>query len=57
MAEEQAEQVLAELKQQYVAGQISDAEFERKVDRLVANDSLDEAQAARKRTRAGWERR
>lgn len=50
-AEEQAEQALAELKQQYVSGEISEAEFERKVDRLVANDSLDEAQAARERER------
>jgi hypothetical protein len=48
-AEERAEQALADLKQQYVAGEISEAEFERKVDRLVANDSLDEARAARER--------
>lgn len=39
------------MKQQYVAGEISEAEFERKVDRLVANDSLDGAEAARERQR------
>lgn len=50
-AEERAEQALAELKQQYVDGEITEAEFERKVDRLVANESLDEARAARERER------
>lgn len=41
-ADEQAEQALAELKRQYVDGEIAEAEFERKVDRLVANGSIDE---------------
>lgn len=48
-AEEQAEAALADLKQQYVEGEISEAEFERKVDRLVATDSIDEARAAAER--------
>lgn len=48
-AEEQAEQALATLKQQYVNGEISEAEFERKVDRLVANDSIGDGQATRER--------
>lgn len=51
-AEEQAEAALADLKQQYVDGEISEAEFERKVDRLVATDSIDEARAARERSDA-----
>ncbi|QLG50693.1 SHOCT domain-containing protein [Natrinema halophilum] len=50
-ATERAERALADLKQQYVEGQLTEAEFERKVDRLVANDSIDEARAARERTR------
>ncbi|WP_222920161.1 SHOCT domain-containing protein [Natrinema sp. SYSU A 869] len=50
-ADERAEQALADLKQQYVAGDLTEAEFERKVDRLVANDSIDEARAARERNR------
>lgn len=50
-AEERAEDALAELKRQYVAGELTEAEFERKVDRLVANDSIDEARAARERRR------
>ncbi|WP_049923213.1 SHOCT domain-containing protein [Halopiger djelfimassiliensis] len=50
-AEEQAERALAELKQQYVDGEITEREFERKVDRLVANDSIDEARAAHERNR------
>jgi hypothetical protein len=48
-AEEQAEQALATLKQQYVTGQITEAEFERRVDRLVANDSTDDGRPARER--------
>ena len=48
-ADEQAEQALAELKQQYVDGEITEAEFERKVDRLVANESIDEVRAAHER--------
>ena len=50
-ADEQAEQALAELKRQYVDGEITEAEFERKVGRLVANDSIDEVHAARERNR------
>jgi hypothetical protein len=48
-ADEQAEQALADLKQQYVDGKITEAEFERKVDRLVANESIDEVRAAHER--------
>jgi uncharacterized membrane protein len=48
-ADEQAERALARLKQQYVDGELSEEEFERKVDRLVSNDSIDEARAARER--------
>ncbi|MDL5361515.1 SHOCT domain-containing protein [Halalkalicoccus sp. NIPERK01] len=47
--EERAERALAELKRQYVDGEIDEREFERRVDRLVSNASLDEAQAARER--------
>lgn len=50
-AEERAEDALAALKRQYVDGQITEAEFERKVDQLVANESIDEARAARERRR------
>ena len=48
-ADEQAEQALAELKQQYVDGEITEAEFERKVDQLVTNESIDEVRAAHER--------
>ncbi|WP_336344145.1 SHOCT domain-containing protein [Halalkalicoccus ordinarius] len=48
-ADEQAEQALADLKQQYVDGEITEAEFERKVDRLVASESIDEVRAAHER--------
>jgi hypothetical protein len=51
-ADERAEQALATLKQQYVDGEITEAEFERRVDRLVTNDSIDEARAAREHCRA-----
>lgn len=37
--------------QQYVPGELSKAEFVLTVDSPVANDSLDEAQPARDRTR------
>ena len=40
-AEERAERALADLKSQYVAGDIDEREFERRVDRLVATDDLD----------------
>lgn len=51
-ADERAEQALAELKQQYIDGEITEAEFERKVDRLVTNESIDEARATRERADA-----
>lgn len=47
--EERAERTLAELKRQYVDGEIDEREFERRVDRLVSNDSLEEARADRER--------
>lgn len=50
-AEEQAEQALANLKQQYVNGEITEREFEQKVDRLVSNDSINEVRARRERQR------
>lgn len=50
-AEEQAERALAALKQQYVAGRIDEQEFERKLDRLVTNESIDDVRAARERER------
>ena len=48
-AEERAEEALAALKRRYVAGEIDEETFERKLDRLVSNDSLDDARAARER--------
>lgn len=54
--EERTEAALADLKRQYVDGEISEREFERRVDRLVANDSLDEARAARERRNVESER-
>lgn len=50
-AEEQAERALANLKQQYVNGEITEREFEQKVDRLVSNDSINEVRARRERQR------
>ncbi|MFH5801087.1 SHOCT domain-containing protein [Haladaptatus sp. CMAA 1911] len=50
-AEEQTERALANLKQQYVNGDITEREFEQKVDRLVSNDSIDEVRARRERQR------
>lgn len=50
-ADERAERALADLKRQYVDGEITDAEFERRVDRLVATESIDEVRAARERER------
>lgn len=50
-AEERTERALADLKQRYVDGEITEAEFERKVDRLVASDSVDDEHAARERSR------
>jgi hypothetical protein len=50
-ADERAERALSDLKRQYVDGEITEAEFERKVDRLVSNDSIDEVRAARERQR------
>ena len=48
-AEERAEDALAALKRRYVEGDIDEREFERTVDRLVANDSVDEVRAERER--------
>ena len=56
-ADEHAEQALADLKQQYVDGKITEAEFERKVDRLVANESIDEVRAAHERKQVREEAR
>jgi len=51
-ADERAEQALVALQQQYVDGGLTEAEFERRVVRLVTNHSIDEACAARERRRA-----
>lgn len=48
-AEERAERALVELKQQYVAGEIDEREFERRVDRLVATDDVDAGRVDRER--------
>lgn len=50
-ADDRAERALADLKRQYVDGEITEAEFERRVDRLVAAESIDEVRAARERRR------
>lgn len=47
--EERAEDALEDLKRRYVAGEIDEREFERRVDRLVANDSVDDVRAERER--------
>ena len=47
--EPSAEDVLDDLKRRYVAGEIDEATFERKLDRLVANESIDDATVARER--------
>ena len=49
-AEREAD-ALDALKRRYVDGEITEGEFERKVDRLVANESVDEARADRERRR------
>lgn len=48
-AEERAEDALATLRRQYVEGELTEAEFERRLDRLVRTESLDDARAARER--------
>ena len=48
-AEERAADALEELKRRYVDGELDEREFERRVDRLVANESIDEARAERER--------
>jgi hypothetical protein len=48
-ADEQAAQALADLKRRYVEGDLTEAEFERKVDRLVTTDSVGAARADRER--------
>ncbi|WP_225332680.1 SHOCT domain-containing protein [Halomicrobium urmianum] len=46
---EREERALDDLKRRYVNGDLTEAEFERKVDRLVENETVDEARAARER--------
>lgn len=48
-ADKRAEDALDKLKQQYIAGKIDEATFERELDRLVANESVDDVRAARER--------
>ena len=47
--EPSTEDALEDLKRRYVAGELDEAAFERKLDRLVANDSVDDVRAARER--------
>ncbi|SEP06175.1 Short C-terminal domain-containing protein [Halogranum amylolyticum] len=55
--EERAERALDDLQRRYVEGELTEAEFERKLDRLVATDSLDDARADRERRAAVEEER
>jgi len=48
---ERAERALADLKRRYVDDEITEAEFERKVDRVVATESTGEVRVARERDR------
>jgi hypothetical protein len=48
---ERAERALADLKSRYVNGEMTEAEFERRVDRLVSNEPVDEVRADRERER------
>lgn len=48
---ERSERALADLRRQYVDGEISELEFERRVDQLVSTESVYEVRAARERTR------
>jgi len=50
--EERTEQALADLKRRYVDGEITEAEFERELDRLVADDPRSDVQVARGRNRS-----
>lgn len=43
------EEALADLKRRYVAGELDEAAFERKLDRLVATESVDDVRAERER--------
>lgn len=52
-ADEQAERTLTNLKRQYIEGEITEAEFERKADRLVTNESIDKVHAAHERKQMG----
>ena len=50
-AEERVERALADLKGRYVDGGMTEAEFERRVDRLVSNEPIDGARGDRERER------
>lgn len=50
-AEERAERALADLKGRYVDGEMTEAEFERRVDRLVSNEPIDGERGDRERER------
>ncbi|SFR61045.1 Short C-terminal domain-containing protein [Halogeometricum rufum] len=47
--EEKRQDALERLKRRYVDGELTEREFERKLGRLVANDSVDDARAERER--------
>ncbi len=49
--EERAERALADLKARYVDGELTEAEFERRVDGLVSNEPIDGARGDRERER------
>lgn len=51
--EERRADALSTLKRRYVDGEMTEAEFERRLDRLVASDSVAEARAERERERVG----
>lgn len=50
-ADERTERALADLKQEYVDGELTEAAFERRVDRLVASESIAEGRVTRERRR------
>lgn len=50
--ERKREDALDTLKRRYADGEVSDEEFERRLGRLLENDDVDEARAARERRRA-----
>jgi hypothetical protein len=54
--DERVERALADLKGRYVDGEMTETEFERRVDRLVSNEPIDGARADRERERVVGDR-